>query len=330
MHRAVWLFCLLAAPAAAQKPAEKPVPAAAPAPDTVRLRFNWPVGLTARVTAQRVRTRLVEGTADSTTNAATYHLTVRPHARGRLIQFHDWEIPGLAELTNPDVPVEEFVNLQERMAGLMPSLVVDTSGSFVAIERVDAMQREMDALLNAAGGTDSLKPEARELLGRLRSPEMLTAVAESEWNALAGTWIDADLVVGLVYETEYELPFPLFPGVMLPMVQEFSAVARVPCTDRDSVPRCVELESFVYPDADALRAVLDRLMQAAATDTTPQIEDFDMETEIRLIAEPATLIPHRLAVIKRVTVSVPEQGKTTETNQIDSKTTRYEYGTRRP
>lgn len=301
--------------------AQKKDAAATPPPDTVRLRFGWPVGLTARASAHKFRARSGEGKADTTNVQLAYRLTVHPHAQGRLVRFHDFEVPG--------VPV--LAEVEERVSALMPSMVVDTTGAFVAIEGVEGMRRELDALLGpvALRQADRLRPETRAMLERMRSPEVLTALAEYEWNALVGTWIDADFVVGLSYETEYELPFPLFPGVMLPMVQEFSALGRVPCHERESERRCVELESFTYPDKDAFRAILDRLLsQLTVPDTAqlPAIDDYELETEIRLIAEPATLIPHRLAVTKRVTMWIKAApGSAGETTQIETKTTRYEY-----
>jgi hypothetical protein len=301
--------------------AQKKDAAATPPPDTVRLRFGWPVGLTARVSAHKFRARSSDGKTDTINVQLAYRLTVLPHARGRLVRFHDFEVPG--------VPV--LAEVEERVSALMPSVVVDTTGALVAIEGVEGMRRELDAFLGpvALRKVDSLRPETRAMLERLRSPEVLTALAEYEWNALVGTWIDADFIVGLTYEAEYELPFPLFPGVMLPMVQEFSAIGRVPCHENESERRCVELESFTHPDKDAFRAILDRLLsQMTVPDTAqmPAIDDYDLETEIRLIAEPATLIPYGLAVTKRVTMWIKAgPGPAAEATQIETKTTRYEY-----
>lgn len=313
---ALGLAVLLAGPAVAQK---KP-PAPPPPADTVRLRFGWPVGLTARVNAHKFRARSADGKADTTNVRLSYRLIVEPHRQGRLVRFHGFEVPG--------VPVLEEV--EDRVSALMPSVIVDTTGAFVAIEGVEAMRRELETFLGtSADKAGNLRPETRALLERIRSPEMLTTLAEYEWNALVGTWIDAAFVVGLSYETEYELPFPLFPGVMVPVVQEFAAVARVPCTQQDSQRRCVELESFLYYDQDAMRAVLDRLMaQMTLPDTVqqPVIEDYELETEMRLIAEPGTLIPYRLVVTKQITMSLRlGKGPATETTQVETKTTSYEY-----
>lgn len=326
--KAAFLLLLLAAlPAAAQKKTD------APPPDTVRLRFAWPIGLAAQVRAHKHRQRTGAGTSDSSDVQMAYQLLVQRHARGRLIQLHSFEVPGVAELSDPDFGAEDFAELQERMAALMPSMVVDTTGAFVAIERIEAMQREMAALMgDSAGSSDKLNPEARALLDRLRSPEVLTALAEYEWNALVGAWVEADFIVGLLYETEYELPFPLLPGVMLPVVQEFAAVGRVPCNEQDTQRRCVELESFVYQDKDAFRGILDRIMsQVAPSGETQKIEDFESETEIRLITEPATLIPYRLSVTKRISLSVrAAAGAPSETTQVETKTTQFRYTPPRP
>lgn len=171
---ALSLAILLAGPAVAQK---KP-PAPPPPADTVRLRFGWPVGLTARVNAHKFRARSADGKADTTNVRLAYRFTVQPHRQGRLVRFHGFEVPGVGV-------VEE---VEDRVAALMPSVIVDTTGVFIAIEGVEAMRRELDTFLGtSAAKADSLRPETRALLERIRSPEMLTALAEYEWNALVGT-----------------------------------------------------------------------------------------------------------------------------------------------
>lgn len=220
---ALSLAILLAGPAVAQK---KP-PAPPPPADTVRLRFGWPVGLTARVNAHKFRARSADGKADTTNVRLAYRFTVQPHRQGRLLRFHGFEVPGVGV-------VEE---VEDRVAALMPSVIVDTTGAFVAIEGVEAMRRELDTFLG--------------------------------------------------------------------------------------------LESFLYYDQDAMRAVLDRLMaQMTLPDTAqqPVIENYELETEMRLIAEPGTLIPYRLAVTKQITMSLRlGKGRATETTQVETKTTSYEY-----
>lgn len=314
--------CLCAAPVDAQKPAGKQEPTR-PA-DTVRLRFGWPMGLNARVTAQKLRTRSRGGKPDTTNVQVTYQVTVQPHTRGRLVRFHGFEVPGIGVAVTGE--------LEERVSAMMPSVIVDTTGAFVGIDGVDAMQRELNAQLRPyLGRADTLPAGTRALLERLRSPEVLSALTEYEWNALVGTWIESDFVVGTVYESEYEQPFALVPGMMIPIVQDFVAHRRVPCRPSDVERRCVELESRLYHDKDAIRQALDSVMAQVVSRDSSAIEDYDVESEMRLIAEPATLIPHLLVVSKRVTVRIKSpQGVREETSQSETKTTRYEYPSRRP
>lgn len=314
--------CLGVSPLFAQKQAEQPP---TPAADTVHLRFGWPVGLNARVTAQKLRTRSRAGKPDTTNVQITYQFTVQPHTRGRLVRFHGFEVPGSGALG-------ATAELEERVSAMMPSVIVDTTGAFVGIDGVDALHRELNAQFAPyLQRADTLTAGTRALLERLRSPEVLTALTEYEWNALVGTWIESDFVVGLIYESEYEQPFALLPGIMIPIVQDFVAHGRVPCRPADAARRCVELESRLHHDQDAVRRALDSLMAQVVSRDSGGIEDYEVEYEMRLVAEPATLIPHKLVVSKRVTVRVKSaQGARDETTQSDTKTTRYEYPARRP
>ncbi|MGH7520202.1 MAG: hypothetical protein ACREMI_02875, partial [Gemmatimonadales bacterium] len=115
------------------------------------------------------------------------------------------------------------------------------------------------------------------------------------------------------------------------IVQDFVAQGRVPCRPADAERRCVELESRLYHDKDAIRSALDSVMAQVVSSDSAGIEDYEVETEMRLIAEPATLIPHLLVVSKRVTIRARSaQGAREEATQAETKTTRYEYPARRP
>ena len=280
-----------------------------PPVDTVHLRFAWPVGLNAAVTGQRFKARLQEGKADTTNVRLSYQMSVEPHAKGRVVRFHHFAVPGVPE-------VEE---LEERISALMPSLIVDTTGEFVGIVDVDAMRRELDAVLGPAS--------KHPLVERFRSTEVLTALAANEWNALVGTWIGGDLELGETYFAEFELPFPLYPGVTLPVVQEFTALDRVPCIAGETERRCIELESTVYPDEEAFAALIARMMGEVVPDSIDvSMNDWALETTIHLIAEPGTLVPYLLEVSKRVSMKM--QGSSGRQEEI--KTTRFEYPARRP
>lgn len=283
--------------------------------DTVRLRFAWPVGLSARVSAHKFKARLSDGKADTTNVRMSYELSVERHAGGRLVRFHHFTVPG--------VPVSDLEDeeLQERASAMMPSLIVDTAGEFVSVLNVSAMQRELDAILGPA----SKNP----LAARLRSPEVLSAIAANEWNALVGTWVGGDLDLGITYSAEFEQPFPLFPDATIQMVQEFTVIDRVPCIPKESERRCVELESIVRPDPAAFTALINRMMGEVLPDSISSLagSEMQLETVIRLVAEPGTLVPYVLEVSKVIKMSMPGQGAV---HQEEIKTTRYEYPARRP
>ncbi len=57
----------------------------------------------------------------------------------------------------------------------------------------------------------------------------------------------------------------------------------------------------------------------------PVFENLTVETSVTLIAEPATLIPHQLEIVKVVEGSVSENGEAASFGQLEVTSYRYHY-----
>jgi hypothetical protein len=170
---------------------------------------------------------------------------------------------------------------------------------------------------------DSLPPEAggaRLLIDRFVSEEFFSAKAAEDWNALVGTWIDAEFERGAIYELEADVPIPIFPNLSVPYLYRFSFKEKVPCAEGDSDTACVVLEMVSSPDPDALTALLDSIVRGVAGESVAidlLYRHLEIENYIMLVTEPDGMIPHRLEISQIISgdLDVPGQGRPTFSQQ---------------
>lgn len=299
--------------------------------DTVSLRFDWPVGLTAHVEQEWFREKSIGTGVDSVLVASKHRMQVLAHPNGRLIRTDSMVIPQLEAARNDS---NAFIQRMFSQLGVLtPSYVVNTQGEFVELADVARMKAAVDSLfapvLEQLG---SLPPQAKALFESILSEQTLTASAAQEWNAMVGTWVGADWEVGAVYEYDADEPSPVLPGLVLPMHYQFSAVERVPCTEDAEALECAELRMTSTPDPAAMREAVKKILgQMGATqdggEVLSALESMEVETELTVVTNPATLLPYLVVQEKRVSVQVPtsatEAGGTS--GQYERRIARYHY-----
>jgi hypothetical protein len=294
--------------------------------DVVKLSFAWPEGMAAGVDLQRTRVRSRGGSEDTSAVRVTYNLAVVAHPEGRLIRYTDFATPGLSGIS------ESQQQILQAVSSVVPSYVVSADGELLRVDRLAEVRERMLGWMREAVDT-AAAGNLGELLSGMLSEEALFAVAAQEWNALVGAWIGAELEVGSAYEVEGDEPVPMLGNVSIPYRYELGASARVPCRPEETDPACVELILRSYPDPQQLQphleAFLQRLMEAAGVSgSLPRLsyKQFEIENEIVLIAEPATLIPHALTIVRSVTAVMDVGGR--EQGGADFQTARYSYSYR--
>jgi hypothetical protein len=296
------------------------------AADVVTLTFAWPEGMVAGVDLQRTRVRSRAGSQDTSAVHVTYNLAVLAHPDGKLIRYTDFAAPGLAGMSEPQLQVLQAVS------SIVPSYVISAEGELLRIDQLAEVRERMLGWMRQA-----VDPAATgglgEMLSGMLSEEALFAAAAQEWNALVGSWIGAELEVGSTYEIEGEEQVPLLGNVAVPYRHELGASGRVPCRAGETQARCVELILRSYPDPQKLQphleAFLQRLMEAAGVSgTLPPIsyKQFEIENEIVVVAEPATLVPHELTIVRSVTAVMDVGGR--EQGGSDFQVARYIYSYR--
>ena len=135
-----------------------------------------------------------------------------------------------------------------------------------------------------------------------------------------------------MYATSAEEPIPVLPGVTVKMSYEFSAAERVACPGAaaSTARRCVRLEMRSEPDSAALRKMISELMARVAPEARAQVAAFGQmqsENRVTLIAEPRTLRPYRLEVVKSIAIATeatPTEQAASAT-RIDRRVTQFTY-----
>lgn len=315
----------------AQKaPAAPAAPAATPAaskPDTVRLRFDWPVGMTADVEQVWVRTRTTEARTDSVRMPSTYRLQVLAHPKGRLVRTDRFAIAPAAAGAGGEQ--EAIQRLSASIGGMQPSYVVSHTGEFLQVEDVARMKAALDSMVAPLlKDIANAPPQLRSFMATLTSEEALAASAAQEWNAVAGTWVGVDWELGEVYESRVEEPIAILPGLTVPVVYHFSATERVPCEDGAPADGCIALEMRSSPDSAGMRTLMERLMRELAGDQGREVAamlgGMRVENELSVVAEARTLRPYSVVRVRRSVVEA-RQGVTGRMEQEDVRMARFRY-----
>lgn len=298
--------------------------------DIVLLRFAWPAGLTAEVEQEWIRR--------SGEPATTLHIRSRSrmqtaaHPQGLAVRQETVGTPEVVAPAAGEGDARLVSALAAQISAIRPSFVVSSGGDFVALLEVERLEQGVEALLRSA--QERVEGATEDIIGLLRtmvSAEALAAGAEAEWGMLVGAWTDAELEVGAAYEAEGEEPHPLVPGVVMSVLVEFAVAGRVPCTDAEAEPRCVELVMESEADPDALReAVVSLLRQVSAEDADAMergLHRISLVESVTVIAEPGTLIPHRMETVRVLDVAADASGPTAglARHQEDRRVVRFRY-----
>jgi hypothetical protein len=298
--------------------------------EVVSLRFAWPAGIAAEVEQEWIR--------HSGPPAATVHVRSRSRMetvadpRGIVVRQ---ETVGEPEVVEPAADAGEgrlVAALAARLAAVRPSFVVSTEGEFVELVEVERLQTSVEALLQSAmERVEGATADVIALLRTLVSVEALSAGAEQEWGMLVAAWIGAELEVGAFYEAEAEEPHPLVPSVTIPAAVEFAVAGRVPCTDAETAPRCVQLAMESETDPAALREAVIAVLRQASPDEAEAfargLQGMSMTESLTVVAEPGTLLPHRMETVKVTRVAADDAGPTAglARTQEDRRVVRFRY-----
>jgi hypothetical protein len=181
-----------------------------------------------------------------------------------------------------------------------PTLVLGPAGELKRIEGTDQALAEMFKDAESQGISAEQRNQLAKLVG-----EALDQSARDRWEELMGKWNGLTLKPGEVVERKSQMTMPFF-GNSVDMQERLSLKERVSCTEGGTEKRCVRLvlDSSLDPASTerAGRELVQRMREfMKANSGLPEsaipemkVTKLQIDGSFELIAEPETLIPHRL------------------------------------
>ena len=288
----------------------------------VALVFGWEPGMQASVVSTRTRQRTG---ASNLENSMTSLYTLRVDSAGEELRVHfdDLEV----EVGGKRAPAAEAIQFIAQMGDLAPDYRVTTHGEFLGLHDMPAFQQRLETLL-----TGMIPPKTQEALGpmmeMLTSEAFLNTRAAEQWNAIVGTWADAELALGSAYEAQIREPVPVVPGTEVMMNYTFEVKELVSCERGGTRRECAALEMHSIADpedtAKMIEAIIDRIAGQALTEQ-PVITSLDMDNTLQVVTEPNGLIPHQYKLIKNLRATVRIGDREREMVQVDTTEAAYSY-----
>jgi len=304
-------------------------------PDVSVLTFDWPVGLTARVTHAREQifnaAMASEGELYDTSGAVLVSsMRVREHPDGLLVSYDDLAV----ELLPGSNHFAEMLLLGQALAPMADLVVADEGIPVDVVGLGDITSRVRSVLEPVFASLPQPRPGSWEWedLDATRLQELATGGALAPWGYLVSAWVDGELERGVVQRMEIEDELLMYPGVVAPFVYEFTYSSREPCTPSASEDSCVVLEITSVPESRRFAAIMDSLATTKAQDIgfpyRGKIVSLQVKNHVRLVTEAVGLIPHRLDIVKwfAMEMAIGEERGKNEVTTRDAYT--FEYASR--
>jgi len=261
--------------------------------DGVSLRFAWPEGFTAQVSS---KTSESQGGNAPQLNERRYEISLERAGQERKLITRRSPTTGQGS-------IPEEIQLPP-----IPTIVLGPAGELKRIEGTDQVIAELFKDAESQG----IPAAQQELLAKLVG-EALEQAARDRWEELLGRWNGLTLKPGEVSERKGRLTMPLYANSVDTRAR-LALKERVPCTEGTTEKRCVRLslDSALDP-AGTERAgieLVQRMRQFMKANSgmpdseLPEVKvtKLQLEGSFELIAEPETLIPHRLRDVLNATI----------------------------
>lgn len=304
------------------------VPAGAQtAPDSavVRLDFAWPVGTSARVTTTKSRHRTTADGKEVSSGTTAYTMQVTALGESLRIQSLDPKFEAEGDLAGLSAATR--VQLAAQFADALPEFVVDKQGTFVGLHHPASARAAVLGIFRGALKGQPVDDSLRTSIeGMFTTEDALSNFAVQSWNTVVGAWVGGELELGAEYESNARGPVPIAPGETILMKNVFQAHRLLPCKRGGSDRTCVELTMITKPDPEEMKTFLQAfLAKFPGGEKVPRPSAFDLVTEVRMVTEPAGMLPHTLSMVRRASVTMEVEGKTNQAERVDETKTSYVY-----
>jgi hypothetical protein len=296
--------------------------------ETLTLRYAWSPGLHADVVYEATRSRTLAGETDEQRISGRYSMRTESAPAGLRVRFDDFEVHTRegGPAGGPQVALQDFL---QRAGSMLPDLLVSEEGRVVGVEGMDAVREKAQA---GAGPVlaplpADVRARVEAVLEQMFSPERLEAGARNQWQRDVEGWLGVEVESGRRYQQEGVGQVPALGNASVPVTLAYRMVGRTACESAAAREQCVilELTSELEPEGAmaALRETFDRLAAQAGAEI--RVESVELESTMRLVTDPDTLIPRSLHLERLSSVTVTRDGATQTSTQNERRNLEYRY-----
>lgn len=259
------------------------------------LKFGWHA-TDARITLDRRRTSFTADLVVHSRATAAFERRITTDPGG------GWRVTYAHRLTGyePGVWPAESASLKAHLifppapfpaVGFKVSVKGDFEGVTDSKAFATRLTARTDGLIRAGApsgrdGRDATS-DAVETAAPLLSPGMLEAETAENYQLETAMWMGATLEQGVWYEVSAPLSLPGLPRFVVPQRLEFAFTRWVPCTGDAAAKMCAEIVIHATPDEQPLNNLLADISNAEDT-----FMDYAASTDVRMVIDPATLLPY--------------------------------------
>ena len=186
---------------------------------------------------------------------------------------------------------DQLQSLIGSLTAALPEMVIAADGSFKSLRNLEQhranLLNEVKRMLAAEpqGAVAASAAEAERAIATILSPELLTTLAEGQWDIAVGAWIGGEFDHGDWYTLTFAEPLPGFTDQPVSKTMNFKVSRWLPCAPGRE-PECVEVLVKITPDvaamSDAIAGFVARVMPAASqAELKEALLNVDYEFDLR-------------------------------------------------
>lgn len=251
------------------------------------LRFAWPDGATAKVTARSHGRRVLPDKTIPWDMSSDFAMQIRRTGDRLVVSrsgFNGWKgtLPPSAG------------GGAERFTDMIPTFIVSADGKFIGIEGHEAARKLMNSSVEQSGG---LNPVEGPLFKTFSSNAGIEAMARDHWSMLVPLWEQIELQPGASYELQSVAAVPQLGGGQIDITGEVGFVKEAPCGPGLAGRRCVHFGGETGPDKAQVTKIIESLLRRAGADA-PKITAFDVRFKVDIVLDKATMLPQQLTLVR--------------------------------
>ncbi len=278
------------------------------------LRFAWPDGATAKVSARSQGRRVLPDGTRAWDMSAEFAMQVR--RAGDRITVSRSGFDGWKGTLPPS-----FGGGAERFIDMIPTFIVSADGTFVGIEGHEAARKLMNSSVEQSGG---LPPVERRVYETVTSNAALEAMAKDHWSTMVGLWEEVELDPEASYEIRSVTSVPQLGGGQIDITGEVRFVKEAPCATGPAGRRCVHFRSETGADKAQVRKIVEALLKQAGAGG-PQITAFDQRFKLEIVVEKATMLPQQLTLTRLHAMNFSMGGREVTASEEINKTYTFDW-----